>query len=40
MNPMNPLTPTPTANDLDEQSAKLREMAAGNDYWGQLNTGA
>ena len=40
MNPMNPLTPTPPVNDLDEQIAKLRAMAAGNYNWGQHNTGA
>ena len=40
MNPMNPLTPTPGTNDLDEQIAKLRAMAAGNYDWGQHNTGA
>ena len=40
MNPMNPLTPTPPVNDLDEQIAKLRAMASGNYDWGQHNTGA
>ena len=40
MNPMNPLTPTPGTNDLDEQIAKLRAMASGNYNWGQHNTGA
>ena len=35
MNPMNPLTPTPPVNDLDEQIAKLRAMASGNYDWSQ-----